>query len=165
MPTREELDQQIEDSLSRYPNVPGTVVRRLMGVESGGNQDAVSPKGARSLMQIMPATARQYGIDVNDWRSALDGGIRILSDNISRAKQGGGGIPDTSDGIMRTADYVQRIAGDQPRDVQLGVAAYHAGPTRVARTQEDAQPSNGGAAPLRITPAAAPRGDSRAVTP
>src|SRR5690242_8635944 len=34
-----------------------------MVAESGGDPSAVSPKGARGLFQIMPATAKDYGVD------------------------------------------------------------------------------------------------------
>ena len=40
----------------------------VMVVESGGNPLALSPKGARGLWQLMPDTARRYGLTVNPER-------------------------------------------------------------------------------------------------
>ena len=40
-------------------------VRALVLVESGGRSDALSPKGARGIWQLMPDTARRYGLTVN----------------------------------------------------------------------------------------------------
>ena len=40
----------------------------LVVVESGGRADALSPKGARGLWQLMPETARRYGLVVGDGR-------------------------------------------------------------------------------------------------
>lgn len=44
---------------------PGTLMA-MMNQESGGNPNAVSPKGASGLFQFMPQTAQQYGIDPRD---------------------------------------------------------------------------------------------------
>jgi soluble lytic murein transglycosylase-like protein len=39
------------------------LIATIIFVESGGNQTAVSPKGAKGLMQLTPALYRQYGVD------------------------------------------------------------------------------------------------------
>ncbi len=53
----------------------------LVEVESGFRADAVSPRGARGLMQLMPATGRQYGLaEAFDPEANLDAGARYLKD-------------------------------------------------------------------------------------
>ena len=42
--------------------VPRSLVHAVIEQESGWDPDAVSKKGAHGLMQMMPATARQYGV-------------------------------------------------------------------------------------------------------
>src|SRR4030095_7703174 len=47
---------------SRLNGVRSDLVRAVMQVESAFNPFAISPKGAMGLMQLMPATMRQYGV-------------------------------------------------------------------------------------------------------
>lgn len=57
-----------------------SLVKSVMLVESGFNPRAVSRKGARGLMQLMPATARMYGVsDVFDAGQNIEGGARYLT--------------------------------------------------------------------------------------
>jgi hypothetical protein len=51
-------------------------------VESGYNPRAVSPAGAQGLMQIMPATARELGVNPLDPAQAVDGAARLLSQHM-----------------------------------------------------------------------------------
>lgn len=48
--------------------------------ESRGNPNAVSSKGAKGLAQFMLPTAKQYGVDVKDPRSSIDGQARYMRD-------------------------------------------------------------------------------------
>lgn len=52
--------------------------------ESNFNSRAVSPAGARGLMQFMPGTARQYGVDTSSAASSIDGAARMLRDLLAR---------------------------------------------------------------------------------
>jgi soluble lytic murein transglycosylase-like protein len=62
---------------SKY-GVPEDLFLRLVQQESGFNPNAVSPKGATGLAQLMPATARALGVDINDPQQNLEGGARYL---------------------------------------------------------------------------------------
>ncbi|MFQ5701673.1 MAG: transglycosylase SLT domain-containing protein, partial [Acidobacteriota bacterium] len=52
------------------------LVAAVISVESGFDAMAVSPKGARGLMQLMPSTAREYGVsDIHDPAQNIEGGV------------------------------------------------------------------------------------------
>jgi hypothetical protein len=78
---------------------------RLIQQESRFNPNAVSPKGAIGLAQLMPATAAELGVDPNDPIQNLAGGARYLRDRID----------------------------DFNGDVRLGLAAYNAGAGNVRK--------------------------------
>jgi hypothetical protein len=91
---------------ARRHNLDPALVQAVVAVESGFRPDAVSPKGAQGLMQLMPATARYLGVkDSLDPVDNLDGGVRYLR------------------GLL------QRYNGD----VKRALAAYNAGEGAVAR--------------------------------
>ena len=75
----------------------------LVWSESGFNPNAVSHAGAIGLAQLMPGTAAELGVDPWDPHQNLDGGARYLA--------------------MRIQQF---------GSVELGLAAYNAGATRVA---------------------------------
>ena len=101
--------------------VDARVVNALIQVESAYHSRAVSPKGAKGLMQLMPATGRQYGaLDLFDPKVNLEAGIQHLKRLLTRydlpmalaAYNAGeaavnrfGGIPP----FRETQDYVTRI--------------------------------------------------------
>ncbi len=59
--------------------LPPELVRSVIKVESNYNPFAVSPKGARGLMQLIPATARRFGVsDSFDPVENIRGGARYL---------------------------------------------------------------------------------------
>ncbi len=94
------------EATARRHAVDPELVRAVVAVESGFRADAVSPKGAQGLMQLMPATARSLGVkDTFDAADNLDGGTRHL-----RA-------------------LIDRYGGD----VKRALAAYNAGEGAVAR--------------------------------
>ncbi len=79
-----DLKQQYDGmirTLARGTGVPPELIHSIIEAESNYNHRAVSHKGAMGLMQLMPATARQYGVrDVFDPRENITGGIRYLQD-------------------------------------------------------------------------------------
>ena len=78
------LIRPLVDTVSRLHNVDSDLVMALIEIESGFNPQAISPKGARGLMQLMPATASRYGMrdakELLDPARNLDIGVRHLKD-------------------------------------------------------------------------------------
>ena len=101
--TRAELEQIAREAAAQY-NLPVDVFLRLIQQESGFDPAAVSPKGAIGPAQLMPDTAKELGVNPNNVRENIFGGAKYLSQQLSRF-------------------------GEMP----LALAAYNAGPTRVAR--------------------------------
>src|SRR5260221_6889663 len=80
------------------------IVSSVVAGESGFNSRAVSPKGAQGLMQLMPGTASQLGVDnAFDPAKNTDGGTR----------------------------YLRMLLERFHFDVAKALAAYNAGPLRV----------------------------------
>ena len=70
---------EIIDRVAAEHDVPVKLVRAVIQVESAYNVRARSPKGAMGLMQLMPATARQYAVaDPYDPASNIEAGIKHL---------------------------------------------------------------------------------------
>jgi soluble lytic murein transglycosylase-like protein len=60
--------------------LPLAFVDSVARVESAFRSDAVSPKGAIGVMQLMPGTAREMDADPNDPAQNIDAGVRLLRD-------------------------------------------------------------------------------------
>lgn len=68
----------IDEAAAKY-QIPAHMIRAVMRVESRYNYKAVSSVGAQGLMQLMPKTARQMGVnDAFDPRQNIMGGARLL---------------------------------------------------------------------------------------
>lgn len=112
------------DKMAAEHGVDAKLAHALVKVESNYQANAVSPKGAMGLMQLMPATARQYAIDDPfDPVQNLTAGLRHLRgllDRYGRGKESlalaaynaGEGAVSRFKGIppyRETQNYVQRI--------------------------------------------------------
>ena len=68
----------IEKAAAEYQLDPA-LLHAIITVESGYNPQAVSPKGATGLMQLMPDTARRYAVkNIFDPQENIQGGARYL---------------------------------------------------------------------------------------
>lgn len=94
------------DAASEAYKLDPDLVNSVIRAESGFNVRAVSPKGAQGLMQLMPQTASQLGVqNAFDARANVEGGARYLRE------------------LLERYDF----------DLIKALAAYNAGPERVER--------------------------------
>jgi soluble lytic murein transglycosylase-like protein len=102
--------------------LPPELLHSVAAVESGYSQDALSPKGAIGIMQLMPGTAALLNADPNDPEQNVDAGARHLRDLLVKydgglyralaAYNAGAGAVDRYNGIppyRETQLYVDRV--------------------------------------------------------
>ncbi len=123
-------------------NVDADLLASLVKAESGGNARAVSHAGARGLMQLMPGTAHQLGVqdsfspdqNVRGGTSYLDGLLTRYHDNIAMALAAYNAGPEAVDryhGIppyRETRLYVARVIHEFNRRVAARRAALQTKP-------------------------------------
>ena len=81
---RKRFASKIAEVASRY-QVPEALIHAVIAIESAYDPNAVSSAGAVGLMQLMPATAKRYGVaNRRDPSANLTGGIRYLKDLLVR---------------------------------------------------------------------------------
>ncbi|WP_321363461.1 lytic transglycosylase domain-containing protein [uncultured Celeribacter sp.] len=68
----------VAEKMANKHGIPSDLFLRLVQQESGWNPTIRSPKGATGLAQLMPETARQLGVNINDPHQNLEGGARYL---------------------------------------------------------------------------------------
>ena len=98
---------------SRAQGVRADLVRAVMQVESGFNPYARSPKGAMGLMQLMPATAKQYGV-----RNAFN----------------------PTENVRAGVAYLRELLDRYQDNEELALAAYNAGPGAVDKHGQTVPP-------------------------
>ena len=97
------------DAVARRHDIDPLLLHAIAWVESRHQVDAVSRAGAQGLMQVMPATARRFGVDSN--AALRQPGINL----------------DVS------ASYLKTLQGRFGTDLPLVLAAYNAGEGAVER--------------------------------
>ena len=98
---------------ARRENLSPAFLLAVIGVESRGRAQARSPKGAAGLMQLMPATARRFGVgDAFDPEQNIAGGARYLSWLLDRFDE---------DALLALAAY---NAGEGAVDRHAGAPPY-----------------------------------------
>lgn len=100
--------KQLADAAAQKNHLPEALIRSIMRVESAFQPDAVSPKGAIGLMQLMPATAQQLNADARDPRQNVEAGTAYLRSLLEKYQ-------------------------DRDDQVARAIAAYNAGPGAVDR--------------------------------
>jgi soluble lytic murein transglycosylase-like protein len=102
------LSSVVENAARTYGIHPA-LISSVIAAESGFNASAVSPKGALGLMQLMPSTAREFGVrNPQDAAQNVAGGTAYLK------------------------QLLERYAGFQ-NQLERTLAAYNAGPAKVDR--------------------------------
>lgn len=83
-PMKQDVSFLINDAAERY-GVSPKLVNAVVQTESAGKSDAVSPKGAQGLMQLMPKTAKALGVeDPTDPAQNIEGGVKYLAQLIKK---------------------------------------------------------------------------------
>ena len=104
-PVAADIAEIARSAAQRY-NVAPELLHAVIGAESGYSARAVSPRGALGLMQLMPETAKSYGVaDPFDPRQNVEAGAR----------------------------HLRRLIDQFGRDTTLALAAYNAGAGAVVR--------------------------------
>ncbi|MGJ7530984.1 lytic transglycosylase domain-containing protein [Variovorax sp. GB1P17] len=91
------------------------LLQALIATESGFDAQAVSPKGAMGLMQLMPATAQRYGVSA-DKRTTIE--KKLFDPRIN---------------IAAGSRYLRDLIAMFPGQIELALAAYNAGEGAVQR--------------------------------
>jgi soluble lytic murein transglycosylase-like protein len=111
----------LRDAAGKYA-LPAAFVESVAKVESGMKNNAVSPKGAIGVMQLMPGTAKMLAADPNDPEQNIDVGTRLLRELLIKyngdvakalaAYNAGSGAVDKYNGVppySETQNYVGKV--------------------------------------------------------
>jgi soluble lytic murein transglycosylase-like protein len=113
-PSYKPAQKALRDAAKRH-DIDYELLQALVATESGFDAQAVSPKGAMGLMQLMPATAQRYGVGA-DKRGSLE--KKLFDPQIN---------------IAAGARYLRDLIAMFPEDISLALAAYNAGEATVRR--------------------------------
>jgi soluble lytic murein transglycosylase-like protein len=117
--------RELIDEIAVRNGLPPEIVHSVAQAESAYRVDAVSPKGAIGVMQLMPATARQMGADPHDAEQNIAAGTALLRELLLKyendpnpvrralaAYNAGSGAVSKYDGVppyRETQQYVERV--------------------------------------------------------
>lgn len=101
----ERSPHELVEAAAKKNGLPPSFVHSVVKAESGYQPDALSPKGAIGLMQLMPATAQSYGVNPRDPAQNVEAG----------------------------AAYLRELLIKYDGDPRRALAAYNAGPGAVAK--------------------------------
>jgi soluble lytic murein transglycosylase-like protein len=121
------------EMVARENNVDPTLVKAVALVESGFNPKAVSSAGAKGIMQLMPSTAKRYGIsDLHDPYQSLRAGAAHLRDLLDEyegnvtlalaAYNAGSGAVKKYGGVpayQETQQYVKKVQAKMGRTARV----------------------------------------------
>jgi soluble lytic murein transglycosylase-like protein len=119
---RDGVEKLVREAADRH-RVDPALIRAVIQTESNWNPAAYSNKGAGGLMQLIPTTARRFGVnDVFNPQQNIDGGVHYLKTLLDRyngnldmalaAYNAGEGAVDRAHGIpafRETRSYVQKV--------------------------------------------------------
>jgi len=100
------VDAIIRDKSARF-GLDDKLVRSVVRVESNFDPRAVSPKGAAGLMQLMPKTAAELGVD---------------------------DVFDPGENVEAGTQYLKQMMDRYGNNLELALAAYNAGPAAVDKS-------------------------------
>ncbi len=119
---RELTARELVDRAAEHHGLPKEFVRSVALAESAYRQNAVSPKGAIGIMQLMPATAAELKADPRDPKQNVMAGTQYLKELLLRydgdvtkalaAYNAGPGAVDRHQGVPpypETVQYVDRV--------------------------------------------------------
>lgn len=137
------------DRIAGENGVENSLVHSVIRAESAYNPNAVSPKGAQGLMQLIPSTARRFGVsDTFDPAENILGGVRYLRFLLDyyqgdytktvAAYNAGEGAVDRYKGIPpypETRNYVYQVAKNLKTARESSAAAATVSPAPVPPTE------------------------------
>jgi hypothetical protein len=131
-PTKEEMHEMLAHAGAKH-NIDEDLLASVVRAESGGHVRAVSRTGARGLMQLMPGTASEMGVDdafrpeqnISGGTAYLDSLLTRYHDNVAlalAAYNAGPGAVDKYHGVppyRETREYVARVIREFNRRKQM----------------------------------------------
>lgn len=127
----ESMDAIFKEAANRY-GISESLLKAVAKTESNFNPNAVSSAGAQGVMQLMPSTARNLGVeDSFDARQNIMAGAKYLKSNLDKfgdvslalaAYNAGPGNVERYDGIppfSETQNYVKKVMSYLGQDVEI----------------------------------------------